>query len=363
MKKIRKPDKILLTTLALILGIGLIALISASFEQSKQDFGNIYGYALHQLIYGFLAGGALGFLAYKIPYRMWEKFALPFFLLSIVLMVLVLVPGVGIVTRGSQRWLDFKIATFQPSELLKLSFVIYLAAWLNSHTRELKKLSTFISFIMFLGVLGVLLLLQPNLSTFGIIVLTGGCMYFMAGGSLKHIFSFAGAGIAAFYIFIKTSEYRSNRLLTFLNPTKDPLGLGYQINQLLIAVGSGNIFGLGIFNGTQKNFLPLAMNDSIYAVWAEETGFIGAGILLLLYIVFAWRAFRIVLSLQNNFAKLTSVGLIVWIFLQATINIAAILGVFPLTGITLPFISYGSSSLVVTMIAAGLLLQISKKAS
>ncbi|MDX1535744.1 MAG: putative lipid II flippase FtsW [Candidatus Spechtbacterales bacterium] len=361
MPKNKKPDKILLIVVTLLIVVGMIILISASIEQSKEDFGNIYGYFLHQFIYGILLGGVLGASAYLFPYKKLQKLALPLLLGALFLLMLVFVPGVGIEIGGSQRWINLGFGTFQPSELLKLTFIIYLATWLASKVKNIKKNPHFIPFLILLGILSLLVLLQPDLSTFGIIAITAAAMYFVSGVGFRYIAAMGGLGLLAFYALVKVAPYRLNRVFTFLNPESDPLGMGYQINQLLIAVGSGRIWGVGPLNGEQKYFLPLAMNDSIYAVWAEETGFIGAFLLLSLFVALAWRGFIVAKSSKTKFGEFLAIGISVWFFTQMLVNVGSILGVFPLTGVTLPFISYGSSSMMVTMMAAGILLQISKE--
>ncbi|MDX1607987.1 MAG: putative lipid II flippase FtsW [Candidatus Spechtbacterales bacterium] len=362
-RKKKKPDKILLYAFGALIFIGIVALISASAQQSNKDFGNIYEYFVHQFLYGFIIGGIAAFIMYKLPYKKLKKLAPIIFAISLGLMLLVFVPGLALETGGAQRWINLRFATFQPSELVKLAFVIYLAAWLSNKMKEMKKGKEFFPFMVLLSILILLLMAQPDFSTTGIIAITAGAMYFAAGARLKYIGGIMGAGIAAFYIFVKTSPYRMSRVLTFLNPESDPFGMGYQINQLMIAVGSGKLFGLGPLQGIQKNLLPLAMNDSIYAVWAEELGFIGASLLVLIFLIIVWRGFKIAELAGNDFARLTALGITVWLFIQAIVNMGAILGILPLTGVTLPLISYGSSSMIVTLMAAGLLLQLSKEIS
>ena len=356
----KKPDKMLFWVISALVVVGVVVLISASIGESMRDFDNMYAYFLHQLLYGYLLGGILAYIAYKFPYKKLKKISLWIFLPSLFLMILVFVPGISVATRGAKRWLDLGFATFQPSELIKLTFIIYLAAWLSTHIREIGKKSSLISFSALLGVLITLLILQPDLSTLGVIVATSVVMYYVAGARFRYLVSIGVVGAGALILFIQTSQYRLNRILTLLNPSADPLGLSYQINQILIAVGSGRFFGTGLFQGLHKVFLPLVMNDSIYAVWAEETGFIGSVILILLFLLLSWRGFKIATLIKDNFGKFIMIGLTVWFFIQASVNIAAIMGIFPLTGVTLPFISYGSSSMVVTLMGAGLMLQLSK---
>ena len=359
-KKTQIPDKILLWTVVALIIIGLIVLISASISESKKNFNNIYSYFLHQIIYGLGVGGILGYIMYRFPYKNLKKLALPSFLISLLLMLLVFVPGISITTRGAHRWLNLGFITVQPSEFIKLTFIIYLSAWLSTHIKEVGKKSSLIPFSALLGILTLLLILQPDLSTLGIIVATAVSMYFVAGARFKYLAIMGLATASALFLFIKTSPYRLNRVLTLLNPSSDPLGVGYQINQILIAVGSGRWFGTGLLQGEHKKFLPLAMNDSIYAVWAEETGFIGSIILIVLFLLLAGRGFKIATLIKDNFGKFIMTGIVVWFFFQSSINIAAITGIFPLTGVTVPFISYGSSSMVITLMATGLMLQLSK---
>src|SRR3989338_907962 len=227
--KSKMPDKILLTVVLALLGVGIITLISASIQESQKDFSNIYGYFLHQLIYGFLLGGTLGYLAYRFPYQKLKKISLPIFAGSLLLMVLVFVPQLSVTTRGAQRWLNFGFFTFQPSELIKLTFIIYLSAWFSARIKDISKKNSLISFSVLLGILLTFLILQPDLSTLGIIAAIAITMYFVAGANLKHLMILCAVGSASLFVFIKTSPYRLNRILTFLDPANDPLGIGYQI--------------------------------------------------------------------------------------------------------------------------------------
>ena len=361
-KEKRSPDKILLYLLTALLVVGLLALLSASIDQSQQDFGNVYGYFMHQLLYGFLAGGIAAAIMYKFPYQKVQKIAPAIFILSVLLMMLVFIPGISVKSGLAQRWIEVGPLTFQPSELVKFTFILYLGSWFSARIRGSKNRISLVPFLIFLGGLAILLLLQPDLSTFGIIALTAGIMYFTAGGSLRHIAYMGAIGIAAFFIFVKIAPYRMERILVLLDPDKDPLGVGYQINQAVVAIGAGKIWGFGPLQGIQKSHIPLAMNDSIFAVWAEETGFIGASILLLLYLALAWRGLWLTEKIKDHFPRIVMAGITIWLFLQAIINIGSITGVMPLTGVTLPLVSYGASSLVVTLAALGFMLQLSKQA-
>ncbi|MEX0916760.1 MAG: FtsW/RodA/SpoVE family cell cycle protein, partial [Candidatus Spechtbacterales bacterium] len=252
----------------------------------------------------------------------------------------------------------------QPAEVMKLGFIVYLAAWLNTHHKNIKRLEVLVPLLVLLGVLATLLILQPNFSTLLLVCCIGGAMYFVAGAPVRLIAGFGIVGVLGSWVLVRIAPYRFNRILAFLDPSGDPLGISYQVNQAFISIGSGRWFGTGIFQGIQKQtFLPEPMNDSIYAVWAEETGFIGASLLIILFVIFLWRVMRIVERAEDRFVKFAALGIGVWIFLQASINIGAMVGILPLTGMPLPFISYGSSSLIAALAASGLLLQFSKETS
>ncbi|MEX0870130.1 MAG: putative lipid II flippase FtsW [Candidatus Spechtbacterales bacterium] len=357
-----EPDKVLLYSFATLLVVGIVILISASISKSNADFGNIYGYFVRQLL-GIGLGVVAGYMMYKIPYKYFEKWASFIFLGALGAMLLVFVPSFGVRGGGAQRWVDFGFVSFQPSEFIKIAFIIYLAAWLSAHLKEVKNSASFVPFLVLLGMLGVLLMLQPDMSTALIIAAVAASMYFIAGAKWKDVVYMGSIGIATVYLFVKIAPYRVSRVMALFNPQNDPLGASYQLNQMLIAVGAGQIWGAGPFQGTQKDLIPLVMNDAIYAAWAEETGFIGAVALVLIFLVIAWRGFSIAENSKSNFAKFTALGITTWIFIQAFVNMGAIIGVLPITGVTLPLISYGGSSMVATLMGVGLLLQISKEAT
>lgn len=357
---IRKPNLILAITSGLLLILGFIIVAGVSMTFAHKMYGNSFKYLIHQLMYGFIPGLILGGIAYFIDLKLVKKLSFIIIIGCVILMTLVFIPGIGTKLGGARRWVGLGPITLQPSEFLKLGFIIYLAAWLSSKKKESKKL--FIALIAVLGVVGMLLLAQPDMSTLMVISCVLLIMYFCSGAPLWQTGSMVLAGIAGVFILIKMAPYRLNRLLVFLRPDAQPLGMGYQLKQALIAVGSGGIIGTGLGLSIQKyGFLPEPMTDSIFAVYAEETGFIGCLILLCLYLIFTWQAFRIAMKIKDDFLRLLVIGITSWIIIQTFVNIGAIIGILPLTGIPLPFISYGSSHLVVELIALGLLLNVSKK--
>jgi cell division protein FtsW len=300
-----------------------------------------------------------------------KKWASLLLLINLVLLVLIFLPGIGFEFRGASRWINLGPISFQPSEFLKLTFILYLAAWLASRFPSQKvsknqsmreNSQTFLVFLMVMGIISLLLVFQPDISTLGVIILVAGLMYFLAKTPLWQSFLMIFTGVVFLIILVKLAPYRAARFLVFFDPAVDPMGIGYQIKQSLIAVGSGGIFGLGLGMSQMKfGFLPQSMTDSIFAIFAQETGFIGSAFLIFLFLVFFWRGFRIGKLSQDKFFQLTAWGITIWICLQSFINIGAMIKVLPLTGIPLPFISYGGSALVVELAGVGILLNISRQ--
>lgn len=361
-KYTEKIDRKLLFVTFIILIIGLIMIASAGIAYSQARFDDHYYFFKHQLTRGFLPGLVALFIAQKINYSFWKKISLPFFLISIVFLILIFIPGFGSKVYGASRWLNLGFFSFQPSEMLKLSIIIYLAAWLEKRVSSVKDFyEGFLPFVVILSIVSFLLIKQPDMGTLGVIILIAISIFFISGAKISHMFFMGISGFLALIILIKMESYRMDRFLVFLHPEFDPKGVGYQINQALLAIGSGGIFGLGLGHSLQKfNYLPEPVGDSIFAIIGEEIGFIGCVILISLFVFFAIRGFRIAKNAPDIFAKLMAVGIIVWIILQAFINMGAISGLLPLTGIPLPFISYGGTSIIFLMLATGILLNISK---
>ncbi len=359
----RRSDYFLIAAVACLVLLGILIITSVTSTIAQQKFGSPTFYLWRHLIYGLIPGIILGAVAYKIPlirFKKWVPFVL---LLNLFLMVLVFVPGIGIKLGNAQSWLNLRFTSFQPSEPLKLIFILYLASWLAARTGKTKNefSTTLMAFLAILGVITLLLALQPDIGTLGIIMMTGLLMYFLSNTPLKHTVIIILGGLIALGVFIKIAPYRLSRFSVLFNLDNDPMGLGYQIKQALIAVGSGGIFGTGLGMSVQKfGYLPEPMADSVFAVFAEETGFIGSLMILSLFLIITWLGFKIARNAKNNFEKLTALGIISWLSVQTFINIGAMLKILPLTGVPLPFLSYGGSALVTELTGIGILLNISK---
>lgn len=365
MIKSYKPDYILLGAVFLLLFFGLMMVASASVIKGFQEFGDRYYYAKHQLIYGIIPGLILFLIASKINYRRWIKLSLPLFILSIIGLALVLIPSLSFYHGGATRWITYGFLTFQPSEFVKMIFIIYLAAWLDKKGGKINDArSTFFPFIVITAILGFLILAQPNLGMLGIVALSALALYYVSGVRLSHIFALIILGVSALAIFIKIEPYRLRRFATFLNPQADLLNAGYQINQAVIAIGSGGLFGLGLGQSRQKyNYLPEPFGDSIFAVTGEELGFAGIAALIVLFLIFVWRCFAIAKNAPDNFGKLLVSGITIILVFQFFMNIAAITQFMPLTGVPMPFISYGGSALVSALFGVGVILNVSSHIS
>lgn len=355
-------DSKLLSTILILIVFGLVMIASAGISYSRSRFGDSYYFFKHQLVYGVMPGLVAMYVMQKINYKFWKKISLPFFVVSIICLILVFVPSFGSKIYGASRWLRLGSFSFQPSEMLKLSIIIYLSAWLESRSDKVKDFyEGLVPFLIVLGAVSFLLIKQPDVGTLGVIILISISIFFVSGAKISHMFFMGISGIAALGIIVKMESYRMDRFLVFLHPELDPRGVGYQINQALLAIGTGGIFGVGLGHSLQKfNYLPEPVGDSIFAIIAEELGILGAGFLICLFVYLTIRVLKIANNAPDNFGKFMAVGIIAWIVFQAFINIAAISGLIPLTGIPLPFISYGGTSIIFLMSAAGIILNISK---
>ncbi len=350
------------TILGILLSLGLLILYSASDVTSFRKFGSNGHYFFHQLLYGALPGLILMYIFSKIDYHKWQKFAPLLIFIAVALLMAVFFPHLGFKVGNAKRWISTGPLFFQPSELAKLFLIFYLAAWLDKRRDHISNLYYGVIPALFvILVIAGLVFLEPDVGTALIIAIISLAMLFVGGSRLKHLGLVLVVGMLILLVAVKVQPYRMARFTTFLNPSADPQGIGYQINQARLAIGSGGLFGYGYGHSRQKyNYLPEVMGDSIFAVTVEELGFVLATAIIALYIIFAFRASKIANAAPDMFGKMVAVGIISWICFQALINIGAIIGAMPLTGVPLPFISYGSSSLIITLAAMGVLLNISK---
>ena len=364
----------LLFLVIILVVFGILFLSTLSAPASMRSFGNTNYYLMHQL-YLLLAGIIFAIIAYIFPLKYFKKFAPYFFFFNILLLMIIFIPLIGVKFGGARRWIDIGIVIFQPSEFLKITAILYLSSWFSNRLvgkRKKSWISTakkgyhnirsiLIPFIIFLGLISVILIFQPHISALVIISLTLVLVYFFAGTPLWHTLSIISVGAGALFLLIKLAPYRLDRWLIFLHPETDPLGKGFQMKQSLIAIGSGGLFGKGWGTSIQKfGFLPQSMSDSIFAILGEETGIVGCLILVSLFLLFFWFGIKIAKSSNDKFSQLTALGITFWITIQAFLNISANLGIAPMTGIPLPFFSYGGSHLVTELIGVGILLNISK---
>ncbi len=358
----KKYDSAVLGSVLLLLAFGLIAVSSASAVLSFERYGHNNYYFFRQLLFAGI-GLAVLFAVSRIDYHFWKKWSRPFLLFCLVLLALVLVPNIGFQPTTARSWFKFGEFLFQPSELAKLAVIFYLASWFaRKKGAEGNFWFGILPPILVVGAAMGLTILEPDIGTAAVIGVIALAILFATGvrwQSLGGLFAAASLGL---WIVIKAAPYRAARIITFLDPSLDPRGIGYHINQALLAIGSGGWWGYGFGASRQKhNYLPEPIGDSIFAVMAEELGFVRILVLLALFAILGFAGLRVAKNASDKFGQLVALGITSWIGLQAVINIGAISGLLPLTGIPLPFISYGGSSLLVLCAAVGVLLNISKQ--
>ncbi|MBI2506637.1 MAG: cell division protein FtsW [Candidatus Colwellbacteria bacterium] len=363
MRKRQSTDYIIFVAALLLVIFGLGALASASSDLGKLKFNDAYYYLKHQVFYG-LSLGLIGFwLGYVLNYRLYKKLAPLFLLLSLLVLVLVFSP-LGITSGGAQRWIAVGPVTIQPSELLKLFFIGYLAAWLASTRGERQKSMSkgFLPFLIISGAIAVILLMQRSTSAAMILMVASLAIYFVSGARKKYILGAILLGIALLGAVIMITPYRRERVLSFFKPETAAEGSTYQADQALITIGSGGVNGVGYGQSASKNYLPERIGDSIFAIIAEEFGLIGSLAIISLFFVMVTRIFILAKRAGDQFGKLLLVGFGTIIGFQTFIHIGANSGLIPLTGVPLPFISYGGTALAVFMTMMGVVLNISKQA-
>lgn len=332
---------------------GVIMIYNASVVEAHRDFLDKYYYLKYQTIWAFIGILVMILLSF-FNYKNLKKFSPFLFFINIIFLILVLIPGIGLKIKGASRWLNLGSFSFQPAELIKPTLTLYLA-YLFSHKR------VFLQFLFLIGIVAGLIMLEPDLGTTIVILITAFLVYFVAGASVIELLPLSLGGFLLGLCLILISPYRKSRLLTFLDPMRDPLGTSYHIRQVLIALGSGGLFGVGLGQSRQKyEYLPETTTDSIFAIIAEETGFVGAVIVILVFLMLIYRGFAIAQNTQDQFGRLLGTGITCWLACQTILNLATMVALVPLTGVPLPFISYGGSSLIVTLVGVGILLNISR---
>ncbi len=363
MKK-SKIDKIFFGIVITLVVIGLVTFTSASLGILAKSEAKFYGVMFSQYIFGLLGGMVALYIGFRIPYKWFKKNSLILFILSIILTGIVLVPGIGQSHgTGAHRWIDIFGFSFQPVEFLKIGFIIYFAAWLSWAREKVRDpIFSILPLVVMLGIIATVLIKQPDTKSIILITITALIMLFVSGAPVKYILGFLGLAVIAFIILVSFKPYLKERVNTFFNPGENSQTSSYQLQQCLIAVGSGGFWGRGLGQSIQKfNYLPEPQGDSIFCVIGEELGFLGCTVVILLFIAFALRGYRIAIrNSPDAFGKLLVIGFITIITAQSFMNISAMIGVFPLTGVPLVFFSQGGTALLLSLGMIGIILNISQ---
>ncbi|MFH1541509.1 MAG: putative lipid II flippase FtsW [bacterium] len=353
------PDYIFLFAVLALTGIGLIMVFSASPTMALK-LGDSYYFLKRHILYLLLGFSAL-YCGVRLDLQLLKKWSTLIFVISVILLLIVFIPGVGRRLSGAARWIDLGIFTLQPSELMKFTMVLLLASQLSRIKTGIKNfVSGLLPLLTLVGLVSVIIIVQPDLGTAIAIASTAMVMFFVAGAEMGQLALIGGFGIVTVLTLALKSTYRLKRLLAFVDPWSDPQGIGFHIIQSLLAVGSGGLTGLGLGASRQKFFyLPQQFTDFIFAILCEELGFIGGLVVIILFIVFIGRGLRIAMTTKDEFHSLLTTGLITWLGFQAIINIMVVVGLLPTTGIPLPFISYGGSATIISLFAVGIIFNIS----
>ncbi len=342
-----------LAVMAILCLIGLFFVFEASTAESFAMVGHQYHFLRQQSIW--MGLGLVALLVGRLwPITFWRQTAVLWYGLGVVLLVAVFMPGIGLELNGAHRWLNLRFTLLQPVEFFKFALVIFFASWMTKHQR-------LGAFLLFIAVPAFLIILQPDLGSLLVTQWIAFGMYFLARGSIRKLLPFVGLGVLLLVVAILLSPYRLQRLTTYLNPEKDPYGAGFHVRQVTLALGNGGLFGQGIGNSRQKyHYIPEASSDSIFAVVAEEIGFVGGAFLVALFGYFIYLLYQLTgLTEPNSFARLVGYGILLWVSGQIILNLSAAVALVPLTGIPLPFFSYGGSSIVMLFFIMGVLLNVS----
>jgi cell division protein FtsW len=351
------------TTVAVLNLVGVVMVLSASSVASLTDYGSPWYFFLRQLMWTFV--GIVAFvIAIRLDYHALRRFVRPLLIASGVLLVVVLIPGIGVYVAGSRRWVGTGAFRFQPTELAKLALLLYVADLASRRAREIGDWRRVVRpVLLVLAVFGCLVMREPDLGSAIVLVLIVATILVAAGTRPKHLAVIGLAAVSTITLLVIAEPYRRARLLTFLHPFADQSNAGYQISQSLIAIGSGGLTGVGLGAGRAKwNFLPNAHTDFIFAIIGEELGLLGCLLVVALFAAFAVLGTRAALRAPDRFGTLLAAGVTAWVVGQAAINIGAVVGLLPVSGIPLPFVSFGGSALVFTMAAAGILGNVARQA-
>lgn len=362
--KNKSLDYGLLIVVLVLLAIGLVTVLSASAHYSLRTEGDSYFYVKKQLLFA-VVGIISMLIISRIDYRILNS-RISYVLLGIafVMLCLVFVPGIGVTRNDATRWINLAGFQFQPSEIMKVAMIFFIATTISKNPKRIKQFwAGFVPYLVLIGAIAVLLLLEPHMSATIIIAVIAIAMIFVAGAKFSHLIPIGVVGVLGAIVLAYTSEYRWKRVMIFLDPWQDARGDGYQIIQSLYAIGSGGLFGVGLGKSVQKYlYIPEPHNDFIFAIWAEEMGLFGVILVILLFGIFIWRGITIALKAPDMFGSLLATGVTVMIGIQAIFSIAVVSSSMPVTGIPLPFFSYGGTALVILLSCVGILLSVSRQA-
>lgn len=362
----RKPfDFWLFITVLILLSLGLIMVFSASAPTAEKEFKDIYHIIKRQLVFAVLGVAAMFFAANYDYRKIGKKTVNMLMIVSIILLILVLIPGIGVERNSSRRWVEIGGIQFQPSEMGKLALILFYAYYLSKRKRPLEKFfGDLVPYLFVVGVIAALLLLETHLSATIIMISIAAIMLFVAGAKIRHFLLLAAPVIAGLAAVIMFTDYMTPRINAYIDPWSNPLGEGWQTIQSLYAIGSGGLFGRGMGQSMQKfGYIPYAHNDYIFSILAEELGFIGVFSVLLLFMIFIWRGIKIAVHAPDTYGSLIATGITALIAVQSLFNVAVVTNTVPPTGVTLPFFSSGGTSLVLFLVEVGILLNISRYSS
>ena len=351
----------LFITMCILIFIGLLMIFSSSYIWADYKFGDSLKYVKQQVMFVFIGFGILYFIL-KLNDNFFYKYSKYFLFISFILLILVLIPGIGSVRNGSRSWFGIGPFGIQPSEAMKLAIIIFIAKYLSVNKNAFKKLKTILSPLAVMSLAFFLIMLQPDFGTGVILVMSVIAVLFVSGVNMKYFYGLGFLGVLGSIILILIAPYRLERITSFINPWSDPLGTGFQIIQSLYAIGPGGLLGFGFLESRQIHFyLPEPQTDFIFSIICEEFGIFGALLVIVCFVTICYLIIKIALQQEDLFKKYTIFGLGFQIIFQTILNLSVVIGLIPVTGVTLPFISYGGSSLLVTMISIGIILNLSRK--